>query len=155
MTPLRRQFLNDLAVRGLSENTQRSYLQAVIGLVRYYQRSPDLLTAPEVQQYLLHLRQDRGLSWGSCNTVSYGLRFFYRITLGNAQALSLEDRIGSLEPGREADMVVLDARATPAMALKMDAVTKLTEELFLLQTLGDDRAIVETYVAGEPAKSVL
>ncbi|MEX3007376.1 guanine deaminase [Hoeflea sp. TYP-13] len=83
------------------------------------------------------------------------LESFYRITLGNARALSLEDKIGSLEPGREADIVVLDACATPAMALKMEAVTKLTEELFLLQTLGDDRAIVETYVAGEPAKSVL
>nr|WP_276562456.1 guanine deaminase [Hoeflea prorocentri] len=83
------------------------------------------------------------------------LESFYRITLGNAQALSLDDRIGSLEPGREADLVVLNARATPAMALKMDVVSKLTEELFLLQTLGDDRAIAETYVAGEPAKSVL
>ncbi|WP_136659346.1 guanine deaminase [Nitratireductor sp. XY-223] len=83
------------------------------------------------------------------------LESFYRITLGNARALSLEDKIGSLEPGREADIVVLDAAATPAMALKMEAVTKLTEELFLLQTLGDDRAIVETYVAGEPAKSTL
>ena len=83
------------------------------------------------------------------------LESFYRITLGNAQALSLDDRIGSLEVGREADMVVLVARATPAMALKMEAVTKLTEELFLLQTLGDDRAIVETYVAGEPVKSAL
>ena len=83
------------------------------------------------------------------------LESFYRITLGNARALSLEDKIGSIEPGREADMVVLNAGATPAMALRMETVTKLSEELFLLQTMGDDRAIVETYVAGEPAKSVL
>ncbi|MDF2370303.1 MAG: guanine deaminase [Rhizobiaceae bacterium] len=83
------------------------------------------------------------------------LESFYRITLGNARALSLEDRIGTIEPGREADMVVLNAGATPAMALRMETVTKLSEELFLLQTMGDDRAIVETYIAGEPAKSVL
>ncbi|WP_419914192.1 guanine deaminase [Hoeflea sp.] len=83
------------------------------------------------------------------------LESFYRITLGNARALSMEDKIGALEPGMEADIVVLDASATPAMALKMEAVTTLTEELFLLQTLGDDRAIVETYIAGEPAKSTL
>ena len=83
------------------------------------------------------------------------LESFYRITLGNARALSLEDRIGTIEPGREADMVVLNAGATPAMALRMETVTKLSEELFLLQTMGDDRAIVETYVAGKPAKSVL
>ncbi len=83
------------------------------------------------------------------------LESFYRITLGNARALSLDDRIGSLEPGRDADIIVLDARATPAMALRMETVGKLSEELFLLQTLGDDRAIVETYIAGAPAKSVL
>ena len=47
---------------------------------------------------------------------------FYLMTLGNARALSLEDRIGSLEPGREADLVVLDARATPAMAHRMETI---------------------------------
>jgi len=83
------------------------------------------------------------------------LESFYRITLGNARALSLEDRIGSLEPGRDADIIVLDAHATPAMTLRMETVGTLSEELFLLQTLGDDRAVIETYVAGEPAKSGL
>jgi guanine deaminase len=75
---------------------------------------------------------------------------FYLMTLGNARALSLEDRIGALEPGREADLVVLDARATPAMAHRMDTVAgDLAEELFVLMTLGDDRAVRATYVAGE------
>jgi guanine deaminase len=77
---------------------------------------------------------------------------FYRITLGNARALSLEDRIGSLAPGADADVVVLDSAATPAMALRMEAAQSLTEELFVLETLGDDRAVVETYAAGEPRK---
>jgi guanine deaminase len=45
--------------------------------------------------------------------------------------------------------------ATPAMALKAEVVTSLADELFLLQTIGDDRAIVETYVAGEAAKAGL
>ncbi|MBB1250364.1 guanine deaminase [Rhizobium sp. G21] len=80
---------------------------------------------------------------------------FYRMTRGNAEALGLSHRIGALEIGHDADFVVLDAGATPAMALKMEVVTTLAEELFLLQTLGDDRAIAETYVAGQPAKSRL
>ena len=42
------------------------------------------------------------------------------MTLGNARALSLDDRIGSIEPGKEADLVVLDSRATPAMAHRME-----------------------------------
>ncbi|MCA0343356.1 MAG: amidohydrolase family protein, partial [Proteobacteria bacterium] len=74
---------------------------------------------------------------------------------GNAEALSLEDRIGTLDAGTDADFVVLDAAATPAMALKMEVVRSLTDELFLLQTLGDDRAVRETYVAGKPMKATL
>ncbi|MEO8757745.1 MAG: guanine deaminase [Devosia sp.] len=83
------------------------------------------------------------------------LTSFYMMTLGNARALSLEGRIGSLTPGADADVVVLDARATPQMALRMDAVDSLANELFLLQTCGDDRAVVEIYVMGKAMKSAL
>jgi guanine deaminase len=83
------------------------------------------------------------------------LRSFYMMTLGNARAMSLDDRIGTIEVGRDADLVVLDAAATPQMALRMEAVDTLANELFLLQTCGDDRAVVETYVAGKPMKSAL
>ncbi len=77
---------------------------------------------------------------------------FYLMTLGNAKALGLEAEIGTLGAGSEADIVVLDASATPAMALRMETVTTLAEELFVLQTLGDDRSVVETYVAGMASK---
>ncbi len=80
---------------------------------------------------------------------------FYHMTLGNAQVLSLESRIGTLEPGTDADLVVLDATATPAMALRMEVVRSLADELFLLQTLGDDRVVRETYVAGKAMKAGL
>jgi guanine deaminase len=83
------------------------------------------------------------------------LRSFYHMTLGNARALGLEDRIGALMPGADADLVVLDARSTSQMALRMETVETLAEELFLLQTCGDDRAVVETYVAGVAVKSRL
>ncbi|WP_069300636.1 guanine deaminase [Neptunicoccus sediminis] len=86
------------------------------------------------------------------NQSLHALQAFDWITRGNAQVLGLADRIGTLEAGSEADVVVLDARATPAMALRMERVETLADELFLLQTLGDDRAIVQTYVAGQPRK---
>jgi site-specific recombinase XerD len=82
MTPLRQKLIDDITVRGLSENTQISYVQSVMGLARHYRRSPDQLSPQEVQDYLLYLLKERGLSPISCNTVRYGLRFFYRITLG-------------------------------------------------------------------------
>ncbi|TCM58403.1 guanine deaminase [Rhizobium sp. PP-F2F-G48] len=80
---------------------------------------------------------------------------YYYLTLGNAEALTLSDRIGTLEPGTDADLIVLDMAATPAMALKAEVVASLSDELFLLQTMGDDRAVVETYVAGRAAKTTL
>jgi guanine deaminase len=75
------------------------------------------------------------------------------LTLGNARALGLEDRIGTLAPGSDADVVVLDARATPAMAHRMETVAgdladELADELFVLMTLGDDRAVRAAYLAG-------
>jgi len=80
------------------------------------------------------------------------LQTFFWATLGNAEALSLSDRIGTLEPETDADIVVLNARATRPMALRMETTTTLSEELFVLQTLGDDRSVIETYVAGTPQK---
>lgn len=83
------------------------------------------------------------------------LNSFYMMTLGNARSLSLEGTVGTIAPGCAADLVVLDAAATPAMKLRMETVETLVEELFLLQTLGDDRSIAEVYVAGARAKSTL
>ena len=80
------------------------------------------------------------------------LSAFHWITRGNALALGMADQIGTLEPGSMADLVVLDARATPAMALRMDRAETLEQELFVLQIMGDDRSIRQTYVAGKPMK---
>jgi guanine deaminase len=83
------------------------------------------------------------------------LASFWQITRGNAEALSIAGNVGTLDVGTDADIVVLDSSATPAMRLRMETVGTLAEELFLLQTLGDDRAVAEVYVAGKPAKSSL
>ena len=78
---------------------------------------------------------------------------FYQMTLGNARALSLDHAIGSIAVGKDADLVALDSRATPAMAHRMETVRgDLDQELFVLVTLGDDRSVRQTYVAGEPRK---
>lgn len=81
------------------------------------------------------------------------LESWYMMTRGNAEALSMVDRIGTLDAGTDADITVLNASSTPAMALKMEVVRNLTEELFLMLTMGDDRTVTETYVSGIALKT--
>ena len=75
------------------------------------------------------------------------MRALYLATAGGARLLGLGDRIGGLEPGQEADFVMLDMAATPLLA-RRTAGRPLAERLFILQMLGDDRVIQSTYVAG-------
>ena len=74
-------------------------------------------------------------------------RALHLATAGGAAILGLGDRVGALEPGMEADFIVLDPAATPLLA-RRTAGCSLAERLFALQILGDDRAIAATYVAG-------
>jgi guanine deaminase len=76
---------------------------------------------------------------------------FYLATLGGARALDLGDRVGALRAGHEADLVVLDPRATPLLALRTARAESIEDLLFALMTLGDDRAVRATWVAGKRA----
>lgn len=71
-----------MILRGFSERTRKAYLRNVVGLVRYYRRSPDQLTNTEIQACLLYLIQERKLAWSSCNVAFSVFRMFYREVLG-------------------------------------------------------------------------
>ena len=80
-------------------------------------------------------------------------------TLGGARALSLEDKLGNFEPGKEADFIVLDLHATPLMATRTSrfpaqSLEDLAEKVFVLMMLGDDRAVQAVYIAGKLAYSL-
>ncbi len=72
----------------------------------------------------------------------------YLATLSGARALRLDDRIGSLQVGNEADFLVLDYHATPLLSYRLKQAKDIAEILFVLMTLGDDRTVQETYSAG-------
>ncbi|MEO1182086.1 MAG: amidohydrolase family protein, partial [Cyanobacteria bacterium J06636_28] len=77
-------------------------------------------------------------------------------TLGGAKALCLEDTIGNFEPGKAADFIVLDPRATPLLAFRNASDTpsdlkELADRVFSLVMMGDDRVVQATYILGELA----
>jgi guanine deaminase len=73
-------------------------------------------------------------------------------TGASAEALRLGDRIGRLAPGYEADLVILDLASTPAIAQAAARAGDIGQAVFPTIMMGDDRAILQTYVAGEPAR---
>lgn len=73
----------------------------------------------------------------------------YLATKGAARALYLDDKIGSLAPGMEADITVLDSARSPLLAYRLSQADSLEEWLFALIMLGDDRLTAATYVGGE------
>ncbi|MBD2314886.1 guanine deaminase [Desertifilum sp. FACHB-1129] len=81
---------------------------------------------------------------------------FFLLTLGGARALSLDDKIGNFDTGKEADFVVLDFRPTPLMQFRNPpqlppTLDAFSEQLFTLMILGSDRNIRATYILGELA----
>lgn len=78
-------------------------------------------------------------------------RAIYLATLGAAEALYLDDRIGNFAAGKEADFVVLDPAGTAVSAHRTSRTASISELLFALIVLGDDRNIAATYLQGRRA----
>lgn len=72
----------------------------------------------------------------------------YHATLGGAKALSLDDRLGNFNIGKEADFVVLDLNTTALQQLRQSRAKNIEDAFFALTMLGDDRNIAATYVYG-------
>ncbi len=69
-------------------------------------------------------------------------------TQGSAQALRMEEKIGNIAPGMEADLVVINLASTPAIAQRSAQAQDLWETAFATIMMGDDRAVSQVYVAG-------
>ena len=72
---------------------------------------------------------------------------WWQHTAGAARALGLQGVVGNLQPGCEADFVVINPRATPLLTRKADQARNLDELLFGMVILGDDRLIEKTHIA--------
>lgn len=81
VSPLRQRMLEDMDLRGFSVRTQTSYVRSVLGLARYFKRSPDRLSDEEIRRYFVHLKCERKLARQTVTIALCGIKFFYQTTL--------------------------------------------------------------------------
>lgn len=82
MTELRRRMMEDLQLAGYSPKTQKSYVDAVRNLAKYYMRSPDVLTEDDIRRFFLHIITVRKAAKSTVTIHLCGIKFFYEKTLG-------------------------------------------------------------------------
>jgi integrase/recombinase XerD len=85
MTPLRQRMLEDLRVRNYAPKTQRTYINAVARFAAHFGQSPDQLTGEHIRTYLVHLVDEKGISWSLFNQAVCALRFLYKVTMGRGE----------------------------------------------------------------------
>jgi len=79
MTELRRRMIEDMRLHTLSEATQRTYVDAVANLARYFKRSPDQVTDEELRRFFVSLKRRRAKS--TVRVHLFAIKFLYRYTL--------------------------------------------------------------------------
>src|SRR6266849_8128118 len=81
MTALRQRLLEDMQIRNLSVNTQRSYVEQVARFARHFGQSPLALGPEEIRTYQVYLTNEKKLAPGSIVIAVSALRFLYQVTL--------------------------------------------------------------------------
>ena len=81
MTSLRQRFIEDMQIRNLAVNTQRSYVEQVSRFARHFHKSPELLGPEQIRAYQIYLTNEKKLATGSITIAISALRFLYGVTL--------------------------------------------------------------------------
>ncbi len=77
-------------------------------------------------------------------------QLYWLATVGSARILGIDDLVGNLTPGLEADLIALDLASTPAIRQRAARAETIWEALFPTIMMGDDRAISRVWIAGQP-----
>jgi len=81
MTALRQRMLEDMQVRNLAPQTQRTYLEQISRFARHVHGSPAGLGPDQIRAYQIYLANERQLAVASRQVTVAALRFLYRVTL--------------------------------------------------------------------------
>ncbi|MCP4143427.1 MAG: site-specific integrase, partial [Chloroflexi bacterium] len=104
--------------------TIQHYIDIIKRLAKYFNKSPDLISQEEIQEYLLYLYQERKLAWGTCNAHLSGLSCFYK------NVLHLEERNFKLPP-RPRDRKLPNILSVEEVRRLFEAAVNLKHRVFL------------------------
>ena len=123
MTLLRKRMTDDMVSAGLVPSTQVAYIQAVRGLAAHYRRSPDELAEAEVRNYLLHVRDERGVAHGTFLPIHAAIQFLYVRTLDRDWPLFFKKECARRRRSafRKFSPMPRRARSSPACAIRLPA----------------------------------
>jgi integrase/recombinase XerD len=80
ISALRARMIEDMTVRGFSEETHSNYIREVRAFAAFIRRPPDTATAEDLRRFQLHQTQS-GMQPPSINSSVSALRFFFTVTL--------------------------------------------------------------------------
>jgi integrase/recombinase XerD len=90
MTPLRLRMIEDMQIRNLAAQTQKSYIEHIARFARHFDKSPEHLGPDEIRSWLLHLARDKHLAPSTMGVAVAALRFCYTVTLGRAWTIETD-----------------------------------------------------------------
>ena len=79
--PIRQRMIEEMQLRRFSERTIESYIRAVGQLAGFCWKSPQEITAEEVREYFLYLRNQKRLARATTTIALCGIKFFFESTL--------------------------------------------------------------------------
>ena len=125
MTPLRRRMTEDLTLHNLSLKTARRYIKWVADFAQYFHTSPEHLGPEHVRSFLLHLIQERKVSWNIHKEARLALQFLYRVTLGREEVV---EKVAHPKPPKTLPVVL----SQDEMARFLDALQNPTHRAVLM-----------------------
>ncbi len=84
--------MDELDLRGFSQNTKDNYVGAIDRLARHFHKAPDRITDEELKQYLLFLIRDQQRSASTMSVINSACRFFFKHVLHRSTA-NVEDAL--------------------------------------------------------------
>ena len=136
MTALREEMVRAMKMRNFSVKTQDSYLYCIERLTRHYKQSPDKISHVEIQNYLISMREDLGLSFSTCNVARSAIRFIYQHVLH-------DETISMAIPGQKTPKHLPEVLSFETVMALIDAAKNFRDRLLLMTAYSSGLRLAE------------